>query len=151
MPAPEISVCILAGHGEEVLEACLRSLRAQIAPPPFELLVGGNPSPEAVSVVRSHFPAAQVCDTGARLPGAARNPLIDRARGDLLNRVEPYVERAPAAALDEKHADTFPRSMVRGAWYAGGPADFVQVYVHPPPSTPTAVGQVGLLDRDRLI
>ena len=84
MTVRRISVCILAGHGAAALDACLMSLRGQIAPPLFELLVGGSPSKEAVAVVRAHFPDAQICDTGRRLPGAARNPLIDRAQGDLL-------------------------------------------------------------------
>src|ERR1035437_10206928 len=80
MPAPEISVCILAGHGEEFLDACLRSLRAQIAPPPFELLVGGNPSPEAVSVVRSHLPAAPAGHAGPPAPPAAPPPALPPRR-----------------------------------------------------------------------
>ena len=35
-------------------------------------------------MVHRRFPDAQVGDTGRRLPGAARNPLIERARGELL-------------------------------------------------------------------
>lgn len=81
---PLISVCMLAGHGVGALDECLRSLGAQVAPPSFELLIGGDPSPEALSVVRRHFPSAQVCGTVGQLPGAARNPLIERARGELL-------------------------------------------------------------------
>ncbi len=84
MTAPEISICILAGHGVEHLEACLASLRNQQSPPSFELLLGGKLTPEARSVAQRYFPAAPVCDTGRRLPGSARNPLIERARGELL-------------------------------------------------------------------
>lgn len=95
MQRPEISICILAGHGLESLEACLDSLGAQVSPPPFELLVGGNASPEAVSLIRRRFPAAQVCDTGRRLPGAARNPLIERAQGELLLFLDDDVTAPP--------------------------------------------------------
>ncbi len=84
MPTAEISICILAGHGVEHLDACLASLRGQQEAPSFEVLIGGNPSAATRSVVHRHFPAAQICDTGGRLPGAARNPLIERARGELL-------------------------------------------------------------------
>jgi GT2 family glycosyltransferase len=91
----EISICILAGHGLERLEACLESLRDQVSPPSFELLVGGNPTPAAVGLIRRCFPAAHVCDTGGRLPGAARNPLIERARGDLLLFLDDDVTAPP--------------------------------------------------------
>jgi hypothetical protein len=82
--APQLSICILAGHGAERLEDCLASLRDQAAPPSFELLIGGSPSAASLAVIRRHFPDAQVCFTGARLPGGARNPLVERARGELL-------------------------------------------------------------------
>jgi hypothetical protein len=63
---------------------CLASLRAQVTPPSFELLVGGNVTQEIVDVVHSHFPDALVCRTWRWLPSAARNPLVERARGELL-------------------------------------------------------------------
>jgi GT2 family glycosyltransferase len=107
MPQPEISICILAGHGVETLDACLESLGAQVSAPSFELLIGGNPTPEAVSVVRRHFPAAQVCDTGRRLPGAARNPLIERASGELLLFLDDDVTAPPE--LLRRLADTAAR------------------------------------------
>jgi succinoglycan biosynthesis protein ExoA len=83
MAEPDISVCILAGHGTDVLERCLKSLRGQIAAPPFELLIGGQPTRETLEVVQRNFPQATVHETRG-LPGAARNPLIERARGALL-------------------------------------------------------------------
>jgi GT2 family glycosyltransferase len=81
---PVVSVCILAGHGSAALHDCLASLREQAAPPPFELLVGGRLSTELLALVHEYFPTAQVCSVGRRLPGAARNLLIERARGELL-------------------------------------------------------------------
>ena len=71
---------VSGGHGAQALQACLESLRAQESPPPFELLIGGDPSPEALAVVGELVSDAQFCRTGQMLPGAARNPLIERAR-----------------------------------------------------------------------
>jgi succinoglycan biosynthesis protein ExoA len=133
MPAPQISVCILAGHGLAALDSCLGSLQAQSSPPSFELLVGGNLTPEVVAVVRARFPAAQLCDTGGRLPGAARNPLIEWATGDLLlfldddvtappdllSRLSQTAARYPAASVFGGPNDTPPQSthfqVVQGA------------------------------------
>jgi len=92
---PLISVCILAGHGLAALDECLGSLQAQSSPPAFELLVGGDPTSEVRSVVHDRFPSAQVCDTRGRLPGAARNPLIQRARGELLLFLDDDVTAPP--------------------------------------------------------
>lgn len=108
--SPFISVCILAGHGLARLSACLHSLESQSSAPPFELLVGGNPSPEVVAAVHERFPSAQVCDTGQRLPGAARNPLVERARGELLLFLDDDVTAPPdllscLAQLAERHPE----------------------------------------------
>ena len=116
---PLISVCILAGHGAAALDACLASLRAQVGAPPFELLIGGNPSPEVLSTVRRRFPAAQVCDTRGRLPGAARNPLIERARGELMLFLDDDVTALPdLLRLLAETAATRPEASV-----FGGPND----------------------------
>jgi|SRR5579884_526993 len=84
MRRPEISVCVLGGHGVERLDQCLASVRSQVDAPPFELLVGGNATPEVVATVHRRFPQAAVCRTSQWLPSAARNPLVERARGELL-------------------------------------------------------------------
>jgi succinoglycan biosynthesis protein ExoA len=95
VPTTQISVCILAGHGLAALDACLASLQTQLAPPPFELLVGGTPTPDVIEMVHARFPTAQVCDTAGRLPGAARNPLIERATGRLLLFLDDDVTAPP--------------------------------------------------------
>jgi GT2 family glycosyltransferase len=82
--APLISVCILAGHGTGRLDACLASLSRQAQAPPFEVLIGGNPTTAARAVIGRHFPDTPVCETGSRHPGGARNPLVERARGELV-------------------------------------------------------------------
>jgi hypothetical protein len=112
---PVISVCILAGHGPVALDRCLRSLRQQESAPPFELLIGGTPAPEALAVVRRHFPAATVCETGRLLLGAARNRLIERARGELLLFLDDDVTVPPE--LLRRLADTarrYPEASVFG-------------------------------------
>lgn len=112
---PSISICILAGHGAERLDACLASLRAQLAPPPFEVLIGGSPSPEVRATIERRFPGAPVCDTGARRLGAARNPLLERARGELLLFLDDDVVAPPGLlrALAEI-ADRHPEVSVFG-------------------------------------
>lgn len=77
-------MCILAGHGIEQLDACLGSLADQVCPPTFELLVGGHLTSARRAVVARHFPDARMCETPRRPPGAARNLLIESARGELL-------------------------------------------------------------------
>ena len=116
---PLISVCILAGHGVAALNECLASLQAQAGAPPFELLIGGNPSPQVRSILARRFPAAHVCDTEGRLPGAARNPLIERARGELLLFLDDDVTAPPdLLRLLAQTAATHP-----GASVFGGPND----------------------------
>lgn len=111
---PQVSVCILASHGIEQLEACLGSLAAQVHPPTFELLVGGEHTPAGYAVVERHFPDAQLCDTPRRPPGAARNVLIERARGELLLFLDDDVTCPPDllcrladAAARHPHASVF--------------------------------------------
>lgn len=115
MSEPLISVCILAGHAPEVLEACLRSLTEQVDAPPFELLIGGNPTAAALAIVHTLHPEAQVCDTGRRHPGAARNPLISRARGKLLLFLDDDVTAPPDLLRSlSVLAERFPESTVFG-------------------------------------
>ncbi len=119
MRRPAISVCILAGHGREQLDACLASLGNQLAPPTFEVLIGGNPTTEARAVVCQRFPDAIIQDTGVRHLGAARNALIERARGDLLLFLDDDVT-APRTLLSAlvQTANDNPKASV-----FGGPND----------------------------
>ena len=120
MPAPPlISICILSGHGAEALDACLESLRAQVSPPAFELVVGGPCGPDAVSVVRRHFPDAQICPSEDGHPGSARNSLIERAGGELLLFLDDDVTVRPDLLQRlERTAASFPEASV-----FGGPND----------------------------
>jgi GT2 family glycosyltransferase len=81
---PQISVCIVTGRRDSVLDACLASLAAQRDAPPHELLVCAEGDPAVAEVVHRRFPGAQVAFVDRAYPGAARNVLIERARGDLL-------------------------------------------------------------------
>ena len=92
---PLISVCILAGHGVASLDACLASLQGQVRAPMFELLIGGDPGPRTLAVVESRFPQAQLLRTVGLPPGAARNPLIEHARGELLLFLDDDVTAEP--------------------------------------------------------
>jgi hypothetical protein len=81
---PEISVCILTRLRPKQLDACLASLQAQIDAPPWELLVSADRERRVSDFVAARFPEATIgLVTGAK-PGAARNFLIERARGGLL-------------------------------------------------------------------
>ena len=67
-----------------MLDAVLACLAAQQGAPPFEVLVGSDGDAGVRAVVHGRFPAARVCEMGRGLPGAARNVLVEQARGDLL-------------------------------------------------------------------
>lgn len=113
-PRPLISVCVVAGHSREALGAFAASLAEQSDPPPFELLVADSAHAGARQVVRRHFPDARIWDTRDRLPGSARNPLIENARGDLLLFLDDDVTARPnllaelaRMAADEPEASVF--------------------------------------------
>lgn len=94
-PDPVISVCIVAGRHRRALEECVASLHAQVSPPPFELLVADSGDGGAADVLGRHFPAARVWPTAGALPGAARNPLVEHARGTLLLFLDDDVTAPP--------------------------------------------------------
>ncbi len=81
---PQISICIVTGRRDATLDACLLSLLAQRDAPAHELLVCAEGDPGVAEVVHHRFPGAQVAYVDRALPGAARNVLIERARGELL-------------------------------------------------------------------
>ena len=82
--APVISVCIVTGRRLAMLDAVLADLAAQEAAPPYELLVCSDGDAGVRATVLRRFPDARVCEVRRALPGAARNLLVERARGDLL-------------------------------------------------------------------
>lgn len=81
---PRISVCIVTGRRIPMLHGCLASVRAQVGAPAFEVLVVSDGDADVADAVHQHFPGARVGFVASALPGAARNLLIERARGDLL-------------------------------------------------------------------
>lgn len=81
---PLISVCIVTGRRLAMLDAVLACLAAQEGAPPFEVLVGSDGDPDVRATVLARFAGARVCELDRALPGAARNLLVDEARGRLL-------------------------------------------------------------------
>ena len=81
---PLISVCIVTGRRLRLLDDCLASLQQQAGAPAFELLVLSDGDHEVAEAVHARFPAAQVGLVRRAHPGAARNWLIEQARGELL-------------------------------------------------------------------
>lgn len=67
-----------------MLHECLASVQAQIGAPAFEVLVVSDGDDDVADAVRQHFPTARVGFVESALPGAARNLLVERARGELL-------------------------------------------------------------------
>ncbi|MGD9798420.1 MAG: glycosyltransferase [Acidimicrobiia bacterium] len=79
-----VSVCIATGRRTTLLEACLASLAAQEGAPPFEVLVCADGDESVATCVHRWFPGSWVCYVASALPGAARNLLIERARGEIV-------------------------------------------------------------------
>jgi glycosyltransferase involved in cell wall biosynthesis len=81
---PVISICMTSRHRPRQLEACLVSLQAQVEAPAFELLVCANGDHDVGETVLARFPDALIVTIERDHPGAARNALLEHARGDLL-------------------------------------------------------------------
>jgi len=116
---PRISVCIVTGRRIPMLHDCLRSIEDQVDPPAYEVLVCSDGDHDVEAAVREHFPDAVVGFVSTALPGAARNLLVDRARGELLLFLDDDAPLRPDALrrLDEL-ATTHPEAAV-----FGGPND----------------------------
>jgi GT2 family glycosyltransferase len=82
--APLVTICIVTGRRIPLLDACLASLQAQVDPPSFELLVCSDGDADVARAVRRRFPAARIRTVTGAHPGAARNVLLDDARGEWL-------------------------------------------------------------------
>jgi glycosyltransferase involved in cell wall biosynthesis len=93
---PRLSVCIVTGRRTDLLDACLASLQAQKSPPPFELLVAADRDATVAATVQARFPDAAIAAVERSFPGAARNVLMERARGDWLVFLDDDVTFAPS-------------------------------------------------------
>jgi succinoglycan biosynthesis protein ExoA len=132
---PMISICIVTGRRDAVLDACLASLVAQEGAPPWELLVCAEGDPSVPEIVRARVPDARVCFVDHALPGAARNLLVQQARGELLLFLDDDVTIEPdLLARLARLADEHPECDV-----FGGPNDT------PPNSTRFQVAQGAVL------
>ena len=81
---PLVSVCVVTGARPRALDALLTSLRQQVDPPPFEVLVCGTADASVARQVHRHFPDARVGFGPAARPGGGRNDLLPAARGEWL-------------------------------------------------------------------
>lgn len=116
---PRVSVCIVTGRRIPMLHECLRSVAAQEGAPSFEVLVCSDGDLDVADAVRQHFPGATVGFVTSALPGAARNLLVERARGDLLLFLDDDAELRPdALARLDRLAAEHPEAGV-----FGGPND----------------------------
>jgi succinoglycan biosynthesis protein ExoA len=132
---PSISICIVTGRRDAVLDACLASLGEQRDAPRWELLVCAEGDPAVVDAVRRRFPDASICYVERALPGAARNLLVEQAEGDLLLFLDDDVTVDPGLlARLGRLADEHPECDV-----FGGPNDT------PPGSTPFQITQGAVL------
>lgn len=116
---PMISICIVTGRRDAVLDACLASVVAQEGAPAWELLVCAEGDPNVPELVRARVPDARVCFVDHALPGAARNLLVQQARGELLLFLDDDVTIEPdLLARLARLADEHPECDV-----FGGPND----------------------------
>ncbi len=88
---PDVSVCIVSWNVAEDLRACLESLRAQITPPSYEVIVADNASrDESVAMVREQFPEVRLIVNEENLGFArATNQTLRAARGRYLLMLNP--------------------------------------------------------------
>lgn len=114
-----MSICIITGGNLKMLEACLASIRSQTEPPAHEVIVCSNGGADVAALVRAHFPSAEVATLRKSLLGAARNPLVGRARGDWLLFLDDDVTIGPGfLARMQGIAAAHPQARV-----LGGPND----------------------------
>ena len=81
---PAISVCIVTRGRLRQLAVVLDGLAEQRDAPSFELLVCANGDETVAEAVHERFPDARVWLIDRQHPGAARNILIENARGEVL-------------------------------------------------------------------
>jgi len=100
---PDLSIVIPTRDRAEKLRRCLLALRAQEAPPAAEILVVDDGSRDDTPGVLERFPEATAIRRDAAGRGAARNPGVERARGDVVLFLDDDVVAAPD--LLRRHAD----------------------------------------------
>jgi len=107
---PLVSICIVTGRRIPLLDACLACLQEQEGAPDFEVLVCSDGDDEVRAAVHARFPDARVCHVSRALPGAARNLLVEAARGDVVFFLDDDVTFGPGllarlAELVEAHPE----------------------------------------------
>ncbi len=107
---PLISVCIVTGRRNGMLDEALRCLQDQLDSPTFEVLVCADADPTVEATVRARFPDATVVHVPKTLPSAGRNHLLGIARGELLYFLDDDILFGPRllarlAELAEAHPD----------------------------------------------
>lgn len=125
MNRPFVSVCIITGGNLAHLDACLASIQTQAEAPGYEVIVCSNGGPDVAQLVRSRFPSSDVGRVARTLLGAARNHLVERARGEWLLFLDDDVTIEPwFLSKMARIAQAHPEASV-----LGGPNDT-------PPGTP---------------
>ena len=83
---PRLSVIVLNYDGREWLDPCLAALAAQVAAPPFEVILADNGSHDgSTAFVASRFPSVRIVDNRGNLGFATGNNAAARvARGEIL-------------------------------------------------------------------
>ena len=116
---PRISVCIVTGRRIPLLRRALASVVDQLDPPSYEVLVCSDGDADVADAVHDLLPDACVGFVRSALPGAARNLIVQRARGDLLLFLDDDAELRPDALQRlDRLADQHPEAAV-----FGGPND----------------------------
>jgi GT2 family glycosyltransferase len=121
--APLVSVIVPAYAAERTIGACVASLAAQQAAPPFEVIVVDSSPDETPDIVEREFSGIRLIRLGSRTPaGAARNRGVREARGSFLLMIDTDCVAEPdliARMLARHREETY--AAVGGALVNGTP------------------------------